>query len=203
MNIDLTTLSSTEIYHLMTQTVIPRPVAWVLTETSPKSYNLAPFSYFAAVSSQPPMLMFSVGKKPSGELKDTIANLKNGSKMTIHIASTDLAQQVTDSSATLEHSESEVTKLGLETVDWPAHGLPRLSACNIAFGCSLHEIQSLGDVPQQLVFAKIEQVFIDESVIEQNPQRLVVDAEQVDPLARLGGTQYASLSAPFSIARPK
>ena len=70
MNIDASTLAPIQIYHLMTQTVIPRPIAWVLTESGEADYNLAPFSYFTPVSSNPPLLMFSVGKKPTGEIKD-------------------------------------------------------------------------------------------------------------------------------------
>ncbi len=64
MNIDLSTLAPTQVYHLMTQTVIPRPIAWVLTDSGEQNFNLAPFSYFTAVSSRPPLLMISVGKSP-------------------------------------------------------------------------------------------------------------------------------------------
>ncbi len=60
MNLKLDTLAPTQIYHLMTQTVVPRPIAWALTESSEKEYNLAPFSYFTPVSSNPPVLMLSV-----------------------------------------------------------------------------------------------------------------------------------------------
>ena len=67
MNLDFSTLSANQRYHLMTQTIIPRPIAWVLTDSNNGSFNLAPFSYFTAVSSAPPMLMLSVGKKPNGD----------------------------------------------------------------------------------------------------------------------------------------
>lgn len=87
MHIDFKTLSSSERYHLMTQTVIPRPIAWVLTESSKANYNLAPFSYFTAVSSQPPLMMFSIGKKPTGERKDTVVNLERQQHCVVHIAS--------------------------------------------------------------------------------------------------------------------
>ncbi len=75
MNLQLSSISPTQIYHLMTQTIIPRPIAWVLTDSGEHNYNLAPFSYFTPVASNPPLLMFSVGKKPSGETKDTTRNV--------------------------------------------------------------------------------------------------------------------------------
>lgn len=71
MDINLDDLSSTEVYYTMTETLVPRPIAWVLSENLSGSYNLAPFSYFTAVCSNPPLIMISVGKKPDGSPKDT------------------------------------------------------------------------------------------------------------------------------------
>ena len=59
MYIDFSQWDPSAIYHLMTQTVVPRPIAWVLTESADQNFNLAPFSYFTAVSSHPPLLMIS------------------------------------------------------------------------------------------------------------------------------------------------
>ena len=76
MQLDFSTLSPTQAYHTVIQTLIPRPVAWVLSENDNSSLNIAPFSYFTAVSSEPPILMFSVGKKPSDhQRKDTARNI--------------------------------------------------------------------------------------------------------------------------------
>ena len=61
MLVNLSEFSRPDAYFAMTQTVLPRPVAWVLSENENGSYNLAPYSFFNAVSSDPPLLMFSVG----------------------------------------------------------------------------------------------------------------------------------------------
>jgi flavin reductase (DIM6/NTAB) family NADH-FMN oxidoreductase RutF len=63
MHLDFSDFTAAQRYHLMTQTIIPRPIAWALTDSDNGSYNLAPFSYFTAVSSEPALLMLSVGKK--------------------------------------------------------------------------------------------------------------------------------------------
>ncbi|AIU66981.1 flavin reductase family protein [Vibrio coralliilyticus] len=203
MNIDASTLAPTQIYHLMTQTVIPRPIAWVLTESSEADYNLAPFSYFTPISSNPPLLMFSVGKKPTGEIKDTTRNVLETGRMVVHIANADLAEQVTQTSATLPHGESEVALAGLELIDFEGFELPRIKDCPIAFGCKLFEVKEIGETPQSLIFAQIEDIYIAPEVIGNNQERLVVEALKVNPLSRLGGSQYANLDQTFTVARPK
>ncbi len=203
MNIDLSTLAPTQIYHLMTQTIIPRPIAWVLTESGDENYNLAPFSYFTPVSSNPPLMMFSVGKKPSGEVKDTTRNALETGRMVVHIASVDFADAVTQSAATLEHGETEIDLAGVELVEFEGCELPRIKGCPIAFGCKLFEVKEIGETPQSLIFAEIENIYIDPKVIGEREDRVVVDALQVNPLSRLGGSQYAVLEKTFSVVRPK
>ncbi|WP_367988948.1 flavin reductase family protein [Vibrio sp. NTOU-M3] len=203
MKIDLSTLAPTQIYHLMTQTVVPRPIAWVMTESAGSNYNLAPFSYFTPIASNPPLLMFSVGKKPTGEVKDTTRNVLETGRLVVHIATVDSADVVTNTSATLEHGVSEVELNNLDLVDFDGFELPRLKEAPIAFGCKLYEVKEIGETPQSLVFAQIEQVYIDPSVIDNESERLKIDALKVNPLSRLGGGEYASLNNTFSVARPK
>ncbi|SEF82215.1 flavin reductase family protein [Vibrio hangzhouensis] len=203
MLINLEDLSATSIYHLMTQTVIPRPIAWVLTESASDNYNLAPFSYFAPISSNPPLLMISVGKKPDGTLKDTAVNAINNRKLVIHIASVDSADVMTQTSATLSHGESEVQHSQVALNKFEGFSLPKVAECPIAFGCTLHEVVEMGKTPQHLLIAQIEQVYIDDSVVEINNERLLVDALKVNPLSRLGGSDYATLAKTFTIKRPQ
>lgn len=203
MNLKLDTLAPTQIYHLMTQTVVPRPIAWALTESADQEYNLAPFSYFTPVSSNPPLLMLSVGKKPSGEIKDTTRNAHETGKLVIHIASSSSAEVMTATAATLELNESEVTANDIELVEFEGFSLPRVKQCAVAFGCTLYEVKEVGEVPQSLIFAQIEQVYIAEEVIDKESDRLTIDALALDPLSRLGGGEYATLSNVFSVTRPK
>ena len=203
MNIKFDTLAPTQIYHLMTQTIVPRPIAWALTESSPENYNLAPFSYFTPVSSNPPLLMLSVGKKPNDEIKDTTRNVLETGKMVVHIASAHSSEAVTATAATLDHGESEISTNGIDLVDFEGFNLPRLKECSIAFGCSLFEVKELGATPQSLIFAQVECVYISDDVLDKDSERLKVDALALDPVSRLGGGEYATLSNVFSVARPK
>jgi len=188
----------------MTQTIIPRPIAWALTDSGNSSFNLAPFSYFTAVSSAPPILMLSVGKKPNGDDKDTLTNIIKNEKVVIHIASEQHASLVTQTAQTLAHGESELTDAGIETTEFTNFSLPRIAQCDIAYGCELYEIKPLGDVPQSLIFVEIKQIYINDNVVDvDEKQRIKVHANKIKPLARLGGAEYATINNPFEITRPK
>ena len=204
MQINFSDVTATQRYHLMTQTIIPRPIAWVLTDSDNGSYNLAPFSYFTAVSSEPALLMLSVGKKDNGENKDTLTNIINNKKMVIHIASAEQAELVTKTATTLAHGQSELAGMSLTTIPFEHFSLPRLAECNIAFTCELYEIKTLGDATQTLIFVEIKELYMNEAITSKDAKgRLSIDASKVAPLARLGGGEYASISAPFALQRPK
>ena len=87
MLLDLADLKPNTCYHLMTQTLLPRPIAWVLSASEEGELNLAPFSFFNGVCSNPPIVMLSIGKKTPEEAKDTRQNILSGRDFVIHIPS--------------------------------------------------------------------------------------------------------------------
>ncbi|MEW6995984.1 flavin reductase family protein [Colwelliaceae bacterium MEBiC 14330] len=210
MIINFSDYSASQRYHLMTQTIIPRPIAWVLTNSGNENnklnnLNLAPFSYFTAISSEPALLMLSVGKKPNEEMKDTLTNVVNNKKMVIHIAGENLADIVTQTSASLAHGDSELATISdevLTTVPFDGFSLPRLAQCDIAYACELFEIKEIGDVPQTLIFVEIKQLYVSPEVTNVNDGRVKINADAVNPLARLGASEYAGITKPFKKARP-
>lgn len=207
MIIDLTELSPTKTYHLMTQTVIPRPIAWVLTRNEAdsndyngcNSYNLAPFSYFNAVASNPPLLLFSCAPKADGELKDTVKNTLREKRLVIHIAGDNQRQAVQDTAQPLDYGESEISLIDAELCDFDTSeknrlsGFKRLREAPIAFACRLFKSDTLGNTPQTLIFAEIESIYIDDSAVSENAGRLSVDAATIAPLLRLGANQFSQL----------
>lgn len=212
MIVDVPEQNASTIYHLMTQTLIPRPVAWVLSEHALGHFNLAPFSYFTAVSSEPPLLMFSVGDKAANVGKDTKVNIAQQPYFVVHIASEQDAAAVTQSAETLPAEESELQHLSVNTVPFADFPLPRLENCAIAFGCKLHALQQVPGAPQTLVFGQIEKIYISDQVSRvvrsakgngEEAERIVVDALKVQPLARLGADQYATLGQILRVPRPK
>lgn len=202
MNIDVSELSQSQAYFTLTQTVLPRPVAWVLSEHENGEYNLAPFSYFTPVTSNPPMLMFSVGRKPDGDLKDTHRNIAERKAFVVHLAQREWAEQVTRSARMLPAGESELALCELETVPFEGSRLPRLAGSRVAFSCELHRIDEVGDGPQYLVFGLIKKIWLDDCVVgEDEKGRQKIDAQQIDPLGRLGGNEYVTFGDILNIPR--
>lgn len=201
MLIDLATLSPNRIYFTMIQTLIPRPVAWVISDNGDSTYNLAPFSYFNGVCSDPPLIMVSIGKKPDGEIKDTRRNILERKHFVVHIAHRELAEQVTQSSAPLAHGDSELTRSGLPTEAFGDFSLPRLSDCRVAYACELYEHHEIG--PQAVIYGRVRQIYISDAIASEDQGRIKVDAQALDPIARLGGDDYGLLGDITTIPRPR
>ncbi|WP_428608781.1 flavin reductase family protein [Sedimenticola sp.] len=203
MIIDLDDLSSTETYFAMTQAIIPRPIAWVLSENSAGDYNLAPFSYFNAVCSDPPLIMISLGKKPDGSPKDTRVNIEARHHFVIHIASCEQIHQLNESSATLPAGVSEIEQLGLELAEFPGSPLPRLADCRLAMACEFYEVKELGPAQQALIFGRLTHLYIDDQVADQDHKgRLKIHADRLNPLGRLGAREYFTGGEVITLVRP-
>jgi len=201
MHIDMSTLAPIQAYALMTQTVIPRPVAWILTQNSDASYNLAPFSYFNGLSSDPPMIMISFGLHPDSSFKDTRVNIETNKEFIVHIAHREMATVMTQSAATMPPNESEVDKLNLPLADMPGSNLPRLADCRIAYACEYDSIHMIKD--QAIVFATLKHLYAADSVVGKDAKgRVCVNAVDVDPLGRLGGGEYFGAGELIYVERP-
>ncbi len=203
MFIDFDAMTPQQVYFTLTQTVIPRPIAWVLSENADGSLNLAPFSYFNAVSSNPPLIMMSAGLKPDGGAKDTRDNIRDRRDFVIHIPSLEQLDDMNASSASLPPGVSEVEHLGLETIAFEGSRLPRLVDPKVAFACSLYDIHYIGDDPQSLILGEVHGVFVDDSVVGEDAKgRRKILAEKINPVGRLGAGEYVSFGELLSRTRP-
>ncbi|PCK09693.1 MAG: protein/domain typically associated with flavoprotein oxygenase, DIM6/NTAB family protein [Alteromonadaceae bacterium] len=203
MIVDLTTLEPSQIYHLMTQAIVPRPIAWVLSDNGDDSVNLAPFSYFNAISSDPPLVMLSIGKKPNGERKDTRRNIAERSHSVIHIPKLEDLDAVSASAASLPHGESEVSLHNLPLTQESGWPLPRLQNASIAMLTRCYSIEEIGPQKQGLIFCEIEKVYIDPELASQDAKgRLVIDPNKMQVLSRLGANSYAGLGDVIKQSRP-
>ena len=204
MLLDLTTLSPNRVYFTLIQTLIPRPVAWVLSDNGDGGCNLAPFSYFNAVCSDPPLMMLSIGKKADASLKDTRRNIVERGHFVIHIAHRELLPALNASAAELPAGRSELAVGGLATAAFGDFPLPRLADCRVAYGCRLSQLIELGPLPQALILGQVEQVYIDDAVVELGEAgRFKVDAHRLDPVSRLGGDEYGLLGDIVTLPRPR
>ena len=193
----------TDVYRLLTQVIVPRPIAWVLTDAGEEAgsgdarWNLAPYSYFMGLASEPPLVGFSVGIGRERRVKDTLVNLRARPEHTIllpHLGQLDAVQRT---SAELPPGASEVVDTGLGTVDWD-WPTPRLEGSRVALACRLERCVDLApDDRQVLVVSRVHRVWLDDAVaVEGRPGSQLVDPAALDPLARLGAGLYAGLGTP-------
>lgn len=195
MQINMADLSPAKAYFLMTQTIIPRPIAWVLSENQNSSFNLAPYSFFNAISSDPPLLMFSAGKRREGSDKDSLTNIQRLGKCVIHIANSEQINQVHQTGTALPPEQSEIDEYDIALTEFAGFSLPRVKNAPVAFGCELYQVNEIGNKPMSLIFVEIKQTYICDQVVSITAdEKLKIDTKQLDPLARLGGLEYAALA---------
>lgn len=203
MHIDFATLSPTETYLTMTQVIVPRPIAWVLSENADGGLNLAPFSYFNALCSDPPLIGLSIGKKPDGSLKDTRINLQQRRHFVVHIAHTELLDALNASAKVLPAGVSEVEQLGLQTVAFEGFSLPRLADCRVALACELYAEIPLGQADYSLLVGKISSLYINDAIACFNEKgRLKVNALALQAIGRLGAGEYMQFGKLMELKSP-
>jgi len=203
MNIDLSAQSPGAVYALLTQAIIPRPVAWVLTQNADGSLNVAPFSYFTPLSSAPPLLGFSVGRRGDGSPKDTAANLAARPNFVVHIAHAELLRDLNASAADLPPGTSEVATLGLESVPFAGSTLPRLSRPRVALCCRVHRTVPLDPASQTFFIGEVDRLYVHDDIVAKDASgRLTLDPATLDPVARLGSTAYGLLGEVRHLPRP-
>jgi flavin reductase (DIM6/NTAB) family NADH-FMN oxidoreductase RutF len=196
------------VYHLLTQVIVPRPIAWILTAagepTAPgaavaASYNLAPYSFFNAVSAEPPLVAVAVGRspRPGATDKDTYANLLARPEHTIMLPHAAQLDAVEMSSDALPPGESELSHVGLDLIDW-AWSTPRVAGVRVALGCTLERDIELSEGGSHLLICRAHVLWIDDEVARADAQgRVRVDPTGLDPLVRLGAGWYSSLGEPM------
>ena len=204
MHLDFKTLTPNQRYGAMIQSIVPRPIAWVLSDNGDGSFNVAPFSFFTGICSDPPLIMLSIGKKDASEEKDTRVNIRERNNFVVHIPSTRHIDQVNATSATLAHGDSEVDAANLELTEIDGFPLPRIAGCDIAIACSLYRIDEIGTVPQAVIYGEIDSIVASDNLVVPHPKgRFQLDSKALDPLSRLGGSQYGGLGDVLKANRPK
>ncbi len=176
-----------ESYKLMAQTIIPRPIAWVVTENE-GVVNIAPFSYFIGLSSDPASVLISVGHKADGTPKDTLANIRKHKKCTICMVEEKDLEKMHFSSKGLDKEISEAEMFNIETVSLRDGYPPMIKGVPSAYFCELNQEIDLGGGSTIPLVLNVKQIFVDDEVIT-DKERLTITFK---PVARIGKS-YAFL----------
>ena len=185
------------------QLAVPRPIGWISSLDAEGAVNLAPYSFFNAVSYVPPMVMFAAtGPHTSGGDKDSVANVRATGEFVFNLATWPLREAVNASSAPAPHGINEFGLAGLTKAPSNLVKPPRVAESPAHFECTLVEVVELPTPdtsdPNTVVFGEVVGVHIDDAVIVDG----LVDALKLDTIARLGYDEYTRVSDVFAMTRP-
>lgn len=181
-------LSAAESYKLLVGIVVPRPIAWVTTRNADGGVNLAPFSCYTFVSSEPPMVAISIGRR-DGVAKDTSRNAQRAGEFVVNVVDESQAMPMHLSSAEHPADASEAEINGVTLAPSITVATPRVAAAPIALECRLDQVIPFGRLKTDLVIGEVTLFRIADALYRAGK----VDSIAMKPLARLGGPNYARL----------
>lgn len=173
-------------YKLLTATVTPRPIAWVLSRDLQGNLNVAPFSFFNVMSGDPPVVCLGIGRRPEGPPKDSLQNILETREFRIHLVPYALAEAMNITAITFPRGVDEARQAGLELVDEPP--LPRIQGCPVAFCCRLQQWVDVGN-QQGIVVADVLDAFVEDRYVL-DAERGHIDSRSLDLIARMHGSGW-------------
>jgi len=195
MHIDPATNAPKDNYKLLTNLVVPRPIAWVTSQGASGVVNLAPFSFFNAVGSDPLFILISVGNNDDGNPKDTGRNIAANGEWVVNLVTEDLLAAMNISAADFPPGESELAAAGLEPAASLRVKVPRIARSQAALECRLHSKVPLG----------LYTLYIGEVVMFHVADHLVGERMHIEgfaPIGRLGSpSAYCRTTDRFNLPR--
>lgn len=180
--------------------VSPRPIGWISTRGADGRDNLAPYSFFNAVSYFPPQVMFtSTSTKPDrGDTKDSAGNIRDTGVFCVNIVSYDLRDAMNASSAMVAREEDEFALAGLEKAACETIDCPRVAASPASLECKLTQIVPLQGDNNLMVLGEVTGIHLrDDCLVDGR-----FDVQKYNPMARLGYQDYAVVRDLISLKRP-
>jgi len=202
--IDPTTTPTKDLHQYLLGAVAPRPIAFVSTVDSEGKPNLAPYSFFNAFSSNPPIVVFSSNRRVADNTtKDTLQNVKDTGEAVINVVTYPIVRQMAVTSISFPTEESEFAKAGLTPIPSDLVKAPRVKESPIHMEVKVQDIITLGEHggAGHLVICKVVRMHIDEAVLGEKDR---IDPHKLDLMGRMGRAYYvrASGDAIHTIVQP-
>ncbi len=190
------------IYKLMTGAIVPRPIAFVSSVGSDGVHNLAPFSFFAGVSADPPVICFCpMIRSSDGKKKDTLHNIEATGEFVVNVVSEELVAQMNICSGEYPPDVDEFALSGLTPVGSDLVKPPRVKEARISMECKLHQIIPVSDRPlgASIVLGEILRFHIQDELFD----NFKIDPDRLRAVGRMGGPTYTRTRDRFDLERPK
>ncbi len=182
-----------DLHQFMLGSIIPRPIALVSTRSEKGSRNIAPFSYFNAISSNPPILAFSVAKNSDGTRKDTLVNILETKECVINMVNEKISNQMALAGVHYPREVDEFLKCGFTQLDSEVVSIPRVKEAPIQFECTLNRVIYFNEGSKEIahVICDVKCFHIDEDVID---DRNRIEPVKLNLLGRLGRSYYLKIN---------
>jgi len=179
--------------------VAPRPIGWISTRSKSGAVNLAPYSYFNAISDHPHLVMFS-----SNGRKDSVTFIEETGEFAANLVSGNLREKMNASSVNAPRGVSEFDYAGLTPAPCKLIGAPRVAEAYAALECVVTDIRVPTDRHGKtstnfLVTGEVVGIHIDEAILTDG----LIDVRKAEPVSRLGYMDYATVSDVYQMWRPR
>lgn len=187
-------------YKFLIGSILPRPIAWVSTINEDGSSNLAPFSFFTAVSAKPMIIAFSpMIRSSTGQMKDTAKNILSRKEFVVNFVTEELATKANSSSAELPYGQDEFEFAGLTKLDSVAIKAKRVAESPVHFECIYRDHLSYGDQPGagMIITGEVVRVHIDETILDGDK----INTSRFNPVGRGAGNDWFRCQDTFQMER--
>lgn len=167
MILDFENIDDLNRYKIMSGTIIPRPIAWIVTEDN-GVINAAPFSYFIPISSNPATILVAIGQKSNGAPKDTLANILSTKKATICFANKKNLEELKLTANTLEKKDSEIEKYNIKVTKTLDDFPPMVSSSQSALFCTYYSTIEIPGKTTPVILEIKKQFVEDDRISEKN-----------------------------------
>jgi flavin reductase (DIM6/NTAB) family NADH-FMN oxidoreductase RutF len=193
-------------YKLLIGGVVPRPIAFVSTVSPAGAPNLAPYSFFTAIGSNPMSLLFCPATLPDGRDKDTLKNClppqEGGTgEFVVNVAAEPFARQVAAAAESLPYGESEFDLTGLTSVPSSKVGPPRVAESPISYECETLQVLRMAPgepAGSNVVIGRVLCIHIEETLLD---ERFHIDPDRLRAFGRMGGFEYCRTRDRFEMPR--
>ena len=201
MPIDPDSVPAREVYQQMVRAIVPRPIAWVSTVSAAGHANLAPYSFFTGVTSNPPSVVFSAVNNRRGEAKDTLANIREVPQFVVNVVTHELKDAMNLTSGSFDRGDSEFERAGLTPLKSTRVRPPRVAEAAVAMECELMQIVPVGKGAgaANLIIGRIRLIHVADAVADEDGQ---IDPAKLDAIGRMGDDTYATTRDRFDLPRP-
>jgi flavin reductase (DIM6/NTAB) family NADH-FMN oxidoreductase RutF len=200
MLFDLTTLEPRERYKLLVATVVPRPIAWVVTHNADGGLNAAPFSFFNAFSADPPVVGIGIASHQPGRPRDSRVNIERSGQFVVNLVAEKSAEKMNVTAIEFDYGVEELAEAGLTTLPSAKVEPPRIAESPVAMECERLQIVDLGP-SSALVLGRVLVMHVGEEFVL-DAQRHYIDTPALKLIGRMHGTGwYARTSDLFEMPR--